>query len=298
MNFKTTYPILWGGLGNQLFIYAAARAHALRTSSRLLVNVDEFQIDDVYRRTNRLQFFKAGDCCDRMHARWLTRFFRWRDRKMRHLLYFCVVDKPSRGVIKFPRHWFGRLWLRGYWQSERYFEEFADIIERDLQISDESILAEDPVAKAIKEVQDSVFVHVRSFHDVPGYSGDHIADGFYAKAMRTIVERAASVPHFFLFSDKIGYAYARLRPIAESLGVNLTKVVSAEANSEIVDIERMRLCRHGILANSSFSWWAAWRSERANIRTGISGVFIHQGGQPFANANPHFWPERWVSIEV
>ena len=296
MNYKTTYPVLWGGLGNQLFIYAAARAHAIRTSSRLLINVDEFQLDTLFRRTNRLHFFKMGDCCDRTHARWLAKFFRWRDKKIRHFLYFCVVDRPSRGIIRFPQHWFGRLWLSGYWQSERYFEEFADVIARDLQVADASLLVEDPVAKEIAKEPDSAFVHLRSFHDIPGYLEDNMPDAFYAKAMRIIIERSDSVPHFFLFSDKIDYAYARLRPIAESLGVKLTKVVSTGANSDILDIERMRLCRHGILANSSFSWWAAWRSERENLKAGVTGVFVHQDGLPFAYSNPYFWPDRWQSV--
>ena len=99
--------------------------------------------------------------------------------------------------------------------------------------------------------------------------------------------------HFFLFSDDMDWARERL---ALSPDIPCTSVAhdSASQQSPVADFYLMSLCRHAIVANSSFSWWAAWRGEQRRKFGNCPGLILRPL-MPCANVD--YYPDRWRGVE-
>lgn len=149
------------------------------------------------------------------------------------------------------------LYLNGYWQSERYFEEVADIIRREFVLKTPLDLSNAAIADHIQVTgSNAVSLHIRRGDYV---SNPHTAQyhgvcsiDYYQDAVRYIAERV-SAPHFYVFSDDHAWAKENLK-----LDYAVTQVDINGADRGVYDMALMKACRHHIIANSSFSWWGAW----------------------------------------
>ena len=135
-------PRIFGGLGNQLFCYAAARRLALVNNAELVLDdVSGFTYDDFYQRHYQLDHFsipcRKATPAERLEPyhrvrRYLKR--RWNQRKpfaQRAYLVQAGIDfDPSLLHFK-PK---GTVYLEGYWQSEEYFMDVADTLRQDFRI--------------------------------------------------------------------------------------------------------------------------------------------------------------------
>lgn len=149
-----------------------------------------------------------------------------------------------------------KVYLEGYWQSERYFAEHTEDIRREFTMKQPCLGRNRELADAIASVN-AVSLHVRR--------GDYVTDAktnaahgvcavdYYCKAA-DMIARAVENPVFFLFSDEPEWVAANLdlRYPVVHIGHN------GDAPHE--DLRLMSQCRHHIIANSSFSWWGAWLS--------------------------------------
>jgi hypothetical protein len=105
-------------------------------------------------------------------------------------------------------------------------------------------------------VVNSVSLHIRrgDYASNPKTLSTHgtCSLAYYKEAIRKIIERVES-PHLFVFSDDIDWA-------RDNLNIDLPiRYVDHNRDSESFnDMRLMSLCRHHIIANSSFSWWGAW----------------------------------------
>jgi hypothetical protein len=154
-------------------------------------------------------------------------------------------------VLNAPRS----LYLDGYWQSENYFKEIEDIIRCEFCFKSEPDPQNAEMANRIRLVN-AVAVHVRR--------GDYAHDPctnqlhgtcsleYYREAARLIASQV-SKPHFFIFSDEPDWAQANLE-----LEGPTTFVTQNDLEKDYEDLRLMAICRHHIIANSSFSWWGAW----------------------------------------
>lgn len=149
-----------------------------------------------------------------------------------------------------------RSFVVGYFQSEKYFAEYADQVRDILSKSAEKFLCE---TKHIPTGR-SVAVHVRL--------GDYVSDKkanqvhgtmtpeYYIEAIRQMKVRIGDAK-ILLFSDSPDDALKLLQPALDGVAFD---VVSGRGISDLGEFFLMRECSHHILANSSFSWWAAWSS--------------------------------------
>jgi len=297
---RTVYPKMQGGLGNQLFEYAMARALSLRTGADLLLNVDAFEDDVTYARRYSLDMFQVRPRIDRVRGGWLRRVLEWKKELLPRLMYAYCREPWYAGREALPEKWRGRLWLNGYWQSEAYFADFADVIHKDLTFAHAEEVANSEIGKQIASCEESVFVHVRSFFDARGKGNAEasVPIVYYENAVRYLVEHVGGEPCFFLFSDEPEFAESRMRPIVERLGARMSVVRAGTIEMPGTDFHLMRMCRHAIVGNSSFSWWAAWLGERDSLAKGRPSVIVRPDGIPFWGANREFWPDRWVEIET
>lgn len=257
---------LWGGLGNQMFQYAAARALALRNSDALKLDIswfDSIAPGDTPRKYELGVYPVAAEPASKAESRRLCGPDIRRCPKILKRLAASIGYQPPKSCIRESSLRFdpaimeahGDIYLDGYWQSEKYFVDAAEIIRREFtpQCSPEPVNA--GFLQQIGKCS-SVSVHFRRGDYVtnPHAAAYHgfISPDYYSSAMAEI-SRQVPGAHFFLFSDDVQWVRENLRsdfPVTYVDG-------NGEANA-YEDIRLMSACRHHIIANSSFSWWGAW----------------------------------------
>ena len=255
---------LRGGLGNQMFQYAAARR--LAEVHDTTVRIDTSWYDRVPAGTTPRSYELHDFRITGTRAnRWETigtdgvRNTRLRDvpiaiyRKVRPKFRF-VGERQFHfdpRILELPDH----VCLFGYWISARYFGDAGEAIRRELRprrpLSDEAR----KVAAAIGATE-SVAVHVRrgdyAHHPATAASHGFCGLDYYRRAV-DVVRRRVSDPHFFVFSDDPDWAFENL-----DVGGSVDFVSHNRGPSGVEDLCLMSAARHQIIANSSFSWWAAW----------------------------------------
>ncbi len=218
---------LTGGLGNQLFQYAYGRACAIKNKTSLKLDISWYK--------------------GRMDRSYM-------------LEHFDIKANIATSTDIFVTKIFSRKdYLVGDWQSEKYFKEFENIIRKEItpkyQLSeDNKIIIQDITAK------NSVSIHLRGTDYVTGKKSDFhgvCSEEYYNKAITKIKETVPS-PYFFIFTDDIEWAENHIK-LPEPY-----TIVSKNKNYPWEDLVLMSSCKHNIIANSTFSWWAAWLNKNIN----------------------------------
>lgn len=255
-------PRIFGGIGNQLFCYAAARRLALVNNADLVIDdVSGFLYDVTYKRRYQLGHFnipcRKATSFERLEP--LSRARRYLKRainlqrpfEQRQYIKQEGIDFDARLLQVKPR---GTVYLEGYWQSEGYFKDVEQAIRGDLCIIPPTDSLNQGMAEEIKN-SCAVALHVRWF-DAPskGVTAHNIAIDYYRRAFELIEQKVIS-PHYFLFSDDPDAAQSKLA----LTGKRVTVVAHNKGDDKAyADLWLMSQCRHFITANSSFSWWGAW----------------------------------------
>jgi hypothetical protein len=290
-------PRIYGGLGNQLFIYAAARRLALVNRAELVLDdISGFAYDDVYRRHYQLDHFsipcRKANLAERLEP--LSRVRRYLKRKWNQRLPFEKRTYLVQEGVNFdPRllHFKlqGTVYLEGYWQSEDYFKDVADTLRQELQITPPTDAANLFMAEQIRGCM-AVAVHVR-FFDEPHVIGMNNAPGDYYSSAIDTMERLAPTAHYFIFSDqpavardRIPLPYSRVTLVAHNLG----------DENAYADLWLMTQCQHFIIANSTFSWWGAWLAANTDKQVIAPGFEIMGIGAVTAWGFKGLFPIQWM----
>jgi len=262
---------LSGGLGNQLFQYATGRAAALDRGGQLKLDQSNYSIDP--KRTYALDPFAIRAV--RAHTADIPWAFRRSGshalsnrvaRRLQSRIGFSL-DGPK--VVR-ERHFHfdpdviprsGSIYLAGYWQSHRYFEQAAAELRHELTFRVPPGGLRGDIADRVAAAG-SVGVHVRR-GDYVSDPATHMRHGvcpaeYYRRALEEVAKRAA-VSGVFVFSDDIDWARRELVPPWTT-----TYVSGESSTSDLADFYLMALCAHHVISNSSFSWWAAWLGAKAN----------------------------------
>lgn len=254
-------PRVFGGIGNQLFCYAAARRLALANGAELVIDhVSGFVRDFDYRRCYELDHFsipcRKATPAERLEP-W-SRVRRYIKRRRGRRNPFEQRDYIQQEGVDFDRRLLqvkvrGTVYLEGYWQSEGYFKDVEETIRADLQIIPPRDAANLAMAARIRESV-AVAIHVR-FFDAPNEAGTHNAPGDYYGRAVARMETLEPGAHYFVFSDRPVAARARI-PLPDER-ITCVSHNSGDRNA-YADLWLMSRCRHFIIANSTFSWWGAW----------------------------------------
>lgn len=284
-----------GGLGNQMFQYAAARALSLRCDTRLLLDISSFDNYKLHNFELLRVFNHSLTMASQQDIRsvlrgasssWMRRVTR--HRALRHLCSRTLVREPhfhywpGLGDVSPP------CYLEGYWQSERYFVDIGNTIRDDFVFREP--LADHNIALAANiAAVNAVSLHIRR--------GDYINNAatlavhglchieYYVAAVSYIAERVQD-PQFFVFSDDIEWA-------RENLNIRYPcRFIDHNCGTEsYIDMRLMSLCQHNVIANSSFSWWGAWlNSHRGKIVIAPKRWFAKE-----TNLQDLF-PPSWVTL--
>ena len=154
-------------------------------------------------------------------------------------------------ILKLPDN----VYLEGYWQSEKYFLDSEGIIRKEFTVRTEPGEMNRQIAEIIKNTE-SISVHVRRGDYVTNtttsqYHGSCSID-YYREAVGKVVSQVQH-PHFFIFSDEPDWVRENLK-----LPFPVTYIDHNGADKACEDMRLISLCKHHIIANSSFSWWGAW----------------------------------------
>ncbi len=178
--------------------------------------------------------------------------------------------------------------FRGFFQKSEYPAYVRDELLEQFSL-DEALL-NDENRRLIDKIEacgdSAVFVHVRR--------GDYVLESsrkvfglcsleYYANAVRVIADKAGIVPHLFVFSDDMEWVKENYHP-----DFPVTFVDFNPADQPHLDINLMRHCRHGVTANSTFSWWGAWLIENPNAVI-VSPARWYAGNYSAEGLRPTSW---------
>jgi hypothetical protein len=294
---KKVIPRIFGGIGNQLFCYAAARRLALVHDAELVIDDSSgFVRDADYRRRYQLDRFRIP-CRKATGSERLVPFARAR----RYLKRAINSRRPFTARTYVQQQGFdfdprllrleprGTVYLEGYWQSEGYFKDVEATIRNDLRVIPPDDSQNVEMAARMRD-RLSVAVHVR-FFDEPGAAGINNAPGdYYARALARM-EQIAPTAHYFVFSDRPAAA----RAVIQIEGERVTYVSHNEGDSNAyADLWLMTQAKHCIIANSTFSWWGAWLAEHPG-QTVIAPGFVMREGKMWWGFEG-LLPERWIKV--
>lgn len=137
--------------------------------------------------------------------------------------------------------------IQGYFQSEKFFSEYESDIRSMFSLNKQSEIVEQVAINtdAIKYCGKTCSIHIRR-GDYLNYPDHHptLSPEWYAQAIAHFPRDTV----FWVFSDDIAWTKEHIR--ADN--------ICYSHESDIVDFFTMQKCDNHIIANSSFSWWAAW----------------------------------------
>lgn len=262
-----------GGLGNQMFEYAMGRALSLKANDSLELDPTTlfdptrwqhltprtyalnivFNIEPKLSLPSRVVRALSIPYATRVWRRYYPPLFG----KLGFWKYVAEDGFPFKPELLELR---GNIYLDGFWQTEKYFKGCEDVIRKDFTFRNP--LAGE-TAKIAHDIQNSnsVCLHVRrgdAAHN-PVSQIVHILAPmkYYDDAMAKMKEKLGSNMKVFVFSDDMPWCRENLK-----LGVPTVFVGEEHAGLEARDhLHLMSLCKHFIIPESTFSWWAAWLSS-------------------------------------
>lgn len=270
MNDRTLSVRLNNRLGNQMFEYAFARALAERmgVSQCVLVGKDPNRLD-CFDLSDKVSFAGTSAplswqtrCVSKLMGKmasllehypktlyFLERYLQWMLNRCG--LFFCldgfIEVKPQRFASR-------PIYCSGYFQSERYFSGYRDLLCKEFTFKDSITNSVQTLAQQIASCN-AVCVHVR-MGDYKTLPNRQVCDkSYYTQAIAYIREHVADA-HFFVFSDE---------PDCASQLLSLTDCTIIP--SEYTDQQSMylgSLCCHHIISNSSFAWWMQYLAFHPN----------------------------------
>jgi hypothetical protein len=277
-----------GGLGNQLFQYAAARSLALKHGTELNIDISFYNnsgsdtpraylLDKVFNinKTSYLQadlVYKTAELLDK-----ILRRLKFRSHLYFQKYYFNLKNNFDLNFEKLPNN----SWLTGSFQNEKYFLNSFKELKPELTFKIKPVERDD-----IKN-SEAVFIHIRrGDYLLPQYNHHHIICSleYYQEAVKMMQSKLVS-PRFFIFSDDIAWVRDNLK-IAEAV------YVSSPSLKDYEELYLMSSCRHAIIANSTFSWWGAYLIDNPS-KIIISPQKWFAGDE---DNLPDLVPDTWIKI--
>ena len=256
---------LIGGLGNYLFQIAAALSYSKKYNKKLVLTTDDSIVIhkhiDIYKHNilNSVELIQNKD---------------FGDFKMFNENGFNYKEIPE-----IP----GNIYLNGYFQSEKYFKGYSEEIRKLFSYPQDYI-------DAIKEKykyqlsENTCSIHVRrgDYLNLPNHHPVQNMN-YYMKSIKQMPKDSM----FLIFSDDISWCKQNFPDLPE-------KFKFIEGNNDHEDLLLQSLCKNNIIANSTFSWWAAWLNANVDKKIIIPKEW-------FGSANSHFniddlYCENWIKL--
>ncbi len=281
-----------GGLGNQLFQYAAGKRLSMDRDVPLKLDVtgygnqpgaetarkfglENFNItseiataDEVLKMKYPFGIFSKG----------------WRFIKQKIFKQFNIGFNPK--ILKAPNDYF----LDGYFKNEEYFKSIESTIRKEFSLAKPLEQKGQNASANITTSPLPVSLHIRrgDYAKDPSTAAYHgvLPLEYYQQAISLLTEKIGTY-QLFIFSDDIDWAKENLK-LESSTQIPMT-FVSCPEIADYEELFLMSLCKHNIIANSSFSWWAAWLNQNPDKIIIAPKRWLAKTGNDYYNEIPSSW---------
>jgi hypothetical protein len=287
---------LIGGLGNQMFQYAAGRALAHRYQVPLKLDKSFLEKDAAGAYTQR--HFELG--IFNLQPEFVTNLERdaylknannklYRELYRRVPFFFTrkyIAENTSAYMPNFTK-WGPDAYLDGFWQSEKYFSEIKDTLRKEFTFKDEIDRVNAPLAERMSN-ENSISLHVRRADYVNDSTINHThgtcSKEYYLHALE-LLSKTVSNAELFVFSDDVNWCRENF-----SFKIPATFIDHNQGKQSFADMRLMSCCRYNIIANSSFSWWGAWLNNYPGKKVIAPKKWFR------SKAAPDIYPDDWIVI--
>ena len=259
-----------GGLGNQMFQYAAGFSIAKKCNTDLLLDTRIFDNHSIHNGFELDRVFLINSNIANKNQ--IKKLIGWRDTYLgqRIMNYTNLKLLEGQNFYKERSRFFDHnfiskkknIYLLGYWQSENFFLSYSDQIRNKFIFRQLFSKKNEIIANEIRKTNNTVSIHFRrsDYVSTKQKRGNHgtCPISYYLAAMKKI-EKEVTKPKYFIFSDDIQWVKKNFK-----FKKNYHIVNSNNGPESYNDMRLMSLCDHNIIANSSFSWWGAWLNSNTN----------------------------------
>ena len=271
---------LQGGLGNQMFQYASAKAIALHRKQELKIDHSNFETYDLH--SYGLDHFniKAEKQLIGSKSTFFNKLaFKYGLKKEHTHNETDFKFNENKQIFNIKTN---DLILHGYYQTEKYFKKYRNEILADFEIKGFLKPETEAMLSKIRSTN-AVSIHIRRgdylLHDVHNTSKDA-----YYKAAMEFIESKIENPVYYLFSDDMKWVKENFKSKHEMVYVDFN-----DASTNYQDIKLMSNCKHNVIANSSFSWWSAWLNKNPEKLVIAPKVWFNGDMYDYTDIVPETW---------
>ena len=255
---------LMGGLGNQLFQISAGFAHAKNIKTDYAIN---YKIGSIYNGQGH------------PHMRYKDNLYKNIPETNNN--YFSIYKEPKYSFTQIPK--LDNLCLLGYFQSKKYFLGYEEEVKSLFEFPNP--LIKKVMNKFDKIKKKKVGIHFR----LGDYRLENTKEVFYnidySLYLKETTKYFGNEYEFLIFSDDVNWVNNNINL------QNTSYEILKPSLSPAKDMALMSLCNHNIIANSTFSWWAAWLNSSVNKIVITPQKWLKKDPQPIGLKIP-----EWISF--
>jgi len=294
-----------GGLGNQMFQYALGRSLSIKNNQPLMLDNSRYTDakPDAYRNIRNFGLQNFNIQAEPADIEKIKEHIKPKSNILNKILFKLKINLFYKAYYKYPcvkepekqyflfdpnllNYKYKDVYLKGFWQSEKYFKDIREIILKDFTViapPDEYNLS---ILQKIKN-SNSISLHIRRGDNTnPKNPIGLLSIDYHYKAVKYLTSKISN-PQFFIFSDDMAW-------VKNNFKIDFPCVYAE--NSIEKDYEDMRLmshCKHHIIANSTFSWWGAWLATNPDKIVIAPEKYVQKADFP----NPDYYPQSWIIIK-
>jgi len=272
--------VISGGLGNQMFQYALYLV-LKRQCRNVILDTSLFSYTKMHNGYELERCFGFNDL--------KVKVSRWSILKLRFFLKFNFKSFVFEDKLFFDARIFkiNRFYLNGYWQSEKYFSQIQEEIQKIFKFKN----IDNKNLKISKEIQSStsVCIHIRRGDYLGNTSYEGVCtEEYYSKAIYRMSKEIGEDKDiiFYVFSDDKHF----VNQFINKLNIKSKIIKHNFGKDSYKDMYLMSNCKHNIIANSSFSWWGAWLNNNPNkIIIAPEKWFPKRSKESYKDIVPNSW---------
>lgn len=326
---------LQGGLGNQMFIYAFAKTleqmgyevcldasiynfyrqkeHSINSSDEMGGGV-KYKKHMSIRKLELLDFnlslpiinssdkWAQNDKMTPIHLKILGKTKKIIMERIKRYKTFSEQDVVKNNQIIIPAR--KNIILDGYFCDANYFSHIQEILQKDFTLQKPLSIKNKQIKETIQQTQNSCFLHIRRGDYLAPHNWMFVKLGktYYEEAIRLVCKNTKN-PTFFIFSNDIQWCKDTFLNLLSQEIVQNNRFVFIDNNSEgdaSEELELMKSCQNGIVANSTFSWWGAFLQRNPNKTIIIPNQLVYyeyNDKKSIPHQTKKTKSDRWISLD-
>lgn len=251
---------LSGGLGNQMFQYAFY-VYLKQNNSEVALNTYDFKIHKHHYGFELKRIFGIKDEINEQKCSFSVNHNNIIIRIIKKIFNVSITTNfeyiENYEISNIDNHQYIRdIFFTGFWQNIKYVKPIEDILRKIFVFPE----LDEKNQQFIKNLygKNTVSVHVRRGDYLKANNLGGICDRQYYETAFGIICKNIENPYFIIFSDDTEWCNN------EFIGTNIAIVDWNKGIDSFRDMQLMSLCNHHIIANSTFSWWAAFLNNAEN----------------------------------